>query len=118
MSEPLTKFQGLLRELFQFDSADLDFGLYRIMNHKRSVVERFIERDLPLTVRKALEKGALKDQSRRNDVEVDGWIVSATPLPDLKKQWNVDWNEDQFAERHIVFPSQGAKHVDRILGVA
>jgi adenine-specific DNA-methyltransferase len=47
MSEPLRKFQGLLRELFQFDSADLDFGLYRIMNHKRSVVERFIERDLP-----------------------------------------------------------------------
>ena len=29
------KFQDLLRELFQFDCADLDFGIYRIMNHKR-----------------------------------------------------------------------------------
>ena len=31
------KFQHLLRELFQFDTADLDFGIYRIMNHKREV---------------------------------------------------------------------------------
>lgn len=54
MSEPLKKFQSLLRELFQFDSADLDFGLYRIMNHKRSVVESFIERDRPKAVRQAL----------------------------------------------------------------
>ena len=38
----LTKFQDLLRELFQFDCADLGFGIYRIMNHKRDVVERFI----------------------------------------------------------------------------
>ena len=36
----LAKFQNLLRELFQFDCADLDFGIYRIMNHKRDVVER------------------------------------------------------------------------------
>jgi adenine-specific DNA-methyltransferase len=28
------KFQQLLRELFQFDCADLDFGIYRIMNYK------------------------------------------------------------------------------------
>jgi adenine-specific DNA-methyltransferase len=33
------KFQELLRELFQFDCADLDFGIYRIMNYKREVVE-------------------------------------------------------------------------------
>jgi len=32
---PLAKFQALLRELFQFECADLDFGIYRIMNHKR-----------------------------------------------------------------------------------
>ena len=57
-------------------------------------------------------------KARRNDVEVDGWIVSATPLPDLKKQWNVDWNENQFAERHIVFPGEGARHLDRILGAS
>ena len=45
------KFQKLLLELFQFDSADLDFGIYRILNYKRDVVEKYINEDLP----KALE---------------------------------------------------------------
>ena len=47
---PIQKFQGLLRELFQFDCADLDFGIYRIMNRKRDVVERLISTKLPETV--------------------------------------------------------------------
>ncbi len=59
----LEKFQGLLRELFQFDCADLDFGIYRITNRKRDVVERFITKDLPKTVRQQLNQGALKEQS-------------------------------------------------------
>jgi hypothetical protein len=29
MDQYRDKFQGLLRELFQFDCADLDFGIYR-----------------------------------------------------------------------------------------
>ena len=36
MSEYRQKLQTLLRELFQFDSADLDFGIYAVMNHKRA----------------------------------------------------------------------------------
>jgi adenine-specific DNA-methyltransferase len=32
----------LLRGLIQFDCADLDFGIYRIMNRKRDMIERFI----------------------------------------------------------------------------
>ena len=35
VSQHLVKFQNLLRKLFQFDCADLDFGIYRIMNFKR-----------------------------------------------------------------------------------
>jgi adenine-specific DNA-methyltransferase len=40
------KFQQLLEELFQLDRADLDFGIYRIMNQKRDEVVRFLEKDL------------------------------------------------------------------------
>ena len=40
------KLQACLRQLFQFDSADLDFGIYQIMNQKREDIERFIEHDL------------------------------------------------------------------------
>ena len=46
----IEKFQHLLRELFQFDSTDLDFGIYRIMNFKRDVIEKFIAEDLPKAV--------------------------------------------------------------------
>ncbi len=58
------KFQRLLRELFQFDCADLDFGIYRIMNYKRGVIEKFITEDLPAAVAKELESGILAEQSQ------------------------------------------------------
>lgn len=64
MDNPFDKFQQLLRELFQFDCADLDFGIYRIMNHKHDVIERFITRDLPGMVAAELERGALAEQSQ------------------------------------------------------
>ena len=56
------KFQDLLRELFQFDSADLDFGVYRILNHKRDVIEKFVIEDLPAAVEEELDRGILKVQ--------------------------------------------------------
>jgi adenine-specific DNA-methyltransferase len=40
------KLVRLLKDLFQFDVSELDFGIYRILNHKRDVIERFIEKDL------------------------------------------------------------------------
>jgi adenine-specific DNA-methyltransferase len=64
MNKPLETFQNLLRELFQFDCADLDFGIYRIMNHKRDVIERFITQDLPKAVAEELDRGALAEQSQ------------------------------------------------------
>jgi len=54
----------LLRGLFQFDCADLDFGIYRIMNGRRDVIERFNAQDPPKSVAKELDLGVLADQSR------------------------------------------------------
>jgi len=64
MDQHLEKFQRLLRELFQFDCADLDFGIYRIMNYRRDVIERFIMKDLPEAIAEELDRGALADQSQ------------------------------------------------------
>ncbi len=58
MAATVVRFQMLLRELFQFDCADLDFGIYRIMNCRRDVIERFIAQDLPKSVAKELDRGA------------------------------------------------------------
>lgn len=41
------KLKAVLREIFEIDKADLDFGIYRIMNQKRDDVNRFIEVQLP-----------------------------------------------------------------------
>ena len=40
------EFRRLLAELFMFDQADLDFGIYRIMNAKRDEINRFLDSDL------------------------------------------------------------------------
>ena len=40
------KLKTKLAELFQLDQADLDFGVYRIMNARRDDINRFLERDL------------------------------------------------------------------------
>ena len=57
MSEsPRQKLQNLLRELFQFDSTDLDFGIYRIMNLRRAELQRFINKDLLDAVAKGFEE--------------------------------------------------------------
>lgn len=48
------KLQKLLRELFQFDAADLDFGIYRILNQRRERIEQFIDHDLLDAVQEGL----------------------------------------------------------------
>src|SRR5271157_3778271 len=40
------KLSALLKELFQLDQADLDFGIYRIMNQKRDEISRFLDKEL------------------------------------------------------------------------
>jgi adenine-specific DNA-methyltransferase len=46
MASNYEKFRTLLQELFQLDQADLDFGIYRIMNQKRDEIVRFLDNDL------------------------------------------------------------------------
>ena len=56
MSEQLEKFQDLLKKLFQFDSSDLDFGIYRILNYKREQIRKFVENSIPEIVEKSFGK--------------------------------------------------------------
>lgn len=60
------QFQSLLRDLFQFDSAELDFGVYRIMNHKRKVLDDFIVNRLPEEIKNTLNQGPLVKQTQAN----------------------------------------------------
>jgi adenine-specific DNA-methyltransferase len=60
----LSKFKGLLAELFMFDQADLDFGIYRIMNAKRDEITRFLNNDLLPQVRESLAELVSGDRAQ------------------------------------------------------
>ena len=49
------KLRATLREVFMLDKAELDFGIYRILNQKRKT-ERFLHYDLLPQVRSVLGK--------------------------------------------------------------
>ncbi len=82
MPAPAAEFQKLLRELFQFDRADLDFGVYRIMNHKRDAVERFIAETLPRAISRELQTGALDEAARAGQTLADAQDALKTALGD------------------------------------
>ncbi len=62
MSQNLEKLKRLLAELFQLDQAELDFGIYRIMNAKREEITRFLDDDLLPQVRKVLQAYAAENR--------------------------------------------------------
>ena len=61
MTDNQKKLMNILREMFQFDQADLDFGIYRIMRMKRDEVNRFIEEELPAQISAGLSELAALD---------------------------------------------------------
>lgn len=63
MSEAYKKLIKTLRTLFEMDKADLDFGIYRILNEKRDEIGRFLEDDLLPQVKDAFADFATSGKS-------------------------------------------------------
>ncbi len=55
------KLKDTLTEIFEIDKADLDFGIYRIMNQKREQVMDFINNRLPKDIKDILAQTQSKD---------------------------------------------------------
>ncbi len=68
MSQNLERLKRLLSEVFQLDQAELDFGIYRIINTKREEIIRFLDRDLLPQVREAFQA---YEAENRGAVEVE-----------------------------------------------
>ena len=73
------KLQEVLKEIFEMDKADLDFGIYRIMNQKRDQVMDFIDRKLPKDIKDILAQTQSKD-SVGIQSELDKAIKNAQDL--------------------------------------
>lgn len=57
------KLKAKLRELFELDKADLDFGIYRILRARHKEIAEFLDKHLEKTVREALQSHGSLHQS-------------------------------------------------------
>ena len=63
MSQKYEKLKTLLKELFQLDQPDLDFGLYRVMHAKSAEVSQFLDNDLLPQVKAAFGQYKTADKA-------------------------------------------------------
>ena len=84
MRQRYERLKALLKELFQLDQPDLDFGLYRVMHAKSAEVSKFLDEDLLPQVRAAFEqyKSADKDVLEKALFKVIAGIEAAGMNPD------------------------------------
>jgi adenine-specific DNA-methyltransferase len=82
-TDTYARLQATLRELFQLDQADLDFGIYRILNQRRTQVEAFLD-TLPDRVREALTSSTSSAQEdiRRELAQLENTLRGAGVDPD------------------------------------
>lgn len=81
---PLDQLKGFLNQLFQFDSQDLDFGVYKILHYKRKEIANFIDQLLVDKVKEQLqtlsadEAKHIKEQvaNLEKDDIIKGWLES------------------------------------------
>ncbi|GAB2540949.1 site-specific DNA-methyltransferase [Rufibacter soli] len=57
------QLKDVLNDIFELNKADLDFGIYRIMNQKRKQVNEFIDKQLPEDIKKALSETQSSDKA-------------------------------------------------------
>ena len=57
-------FKKKLQEIFMMDHAELDFGIYRIMNYKRDEINKFLNQDLLPQVDKVLKENVQQGNSQ------------------------------------------------------
>ena len=58
MAAQFENFKNTLFKMFLLDQAELDFGIYRIMNQKKEEISRFLNIELPKQVKKLLSENA------------------------------------------------------------
>ena len=63
MSQKYEKLKTLLKELFQLDQPDLDFGLYRVMHTKAAEVSQFLDTNLLPQVKVAFAQYKTADKA-------------------------------------------------------
>lgn len=79
-----SSFVDKLKEIFMMDHAELDFGIYRIMNQKHKDIERFLDAQLLPQVNEVLQEGAADTQNiKKRMAEIEAGVggnIDVLPL--------------------------------------
>ena len=111
VAERLDRLKRLLREMFQFDRGDLDFGIYRIMNLKAAEIAEFLDHDLLPQVKETLnltnaesivsleeELDVARDSTRRLGINPD---TDPPPAVTALQQRLAEMRKDATAESDV-----------------
>ena len=85
------KLKGKLRELFELDKADLDFGIYRILRQRHAEITAFLDKHLEKAVREALEshgdlqRSQIKDDLRKAEQAASAAGITPEQSPRVKE---------------------------------
>lgn len=84
MSEKLQRFTDLMKQVFELDKSDLDFGIYRIMNIRKAEIEKFLTEGLPQKVRDTLAPFAQgdKDEIKAKMAQIEQALGDVSAIPD------------------------------------
>ncbi|MFA5498902.1 MAG: DNA methyltransferase [Candidatus Cloacimonadia bacterium] len=80
MTDNQKKLVNILREMFQFDQSDLDFGIYRIMSMKHEEINKFID-ELPAHIKEELR--VLTELNTEADIAAIDKQIASTKGTDL-----------------------------------
>lgn len=84
----LLNLQEKLKEIFEINNSDLDFGIYRIMKFREKEIKNFIDIELPKTIDskfKSLESSSKNIFDKVKEFEEDS---ENEPLVELYNSWN------------------------------
>ncbi|OQC40773.1 MAG: DNA methylase [Acidobacteria bacterium ADurb.Bin051] len=91
MSQKYEKLKTLLKELFQLDQPDLDFGFYRVMHARAAEVTQFLDQDLLPQVKAALaqyqpaDKAALEQELAKVIAGIEAAGMNPEDSPKVKE---------------------------------
>ncbi|MEM5877473.1 MAG: DNA methyltransferase [Candidatus Aenigmatarchaeota archaeon] len=99
----LKKHKEQLIKLFESDCANLDFGIYRIMNYKRQVIEKWIKVDLPRLIYEEMSNVVMnaRAHSQAKDPNLCNYeSIESALYNHLYTFFSLYWQDGNFISKH------------------
>ncbi len=98
-SSSLEQLKSFLNELFQFESQDLDFGVYKILHYKRKEIKDFLDNLLVNKVKEQLQTLSADEtkqiQEQLSELEKDSLIEGWLKADDAEKKTLEKYGKDK-----------------------